>query len=141
MDSLRVHPIGMVKESGFSEDGPKVKDVSSVVATIEILREYSMGLAGLEGEQRVDVVFWLDRVDPEERRDLMSRSSRPSDKDKGVFATRRPQRPNPIGVTRVELIEIEKNRLTVKGLDAYPGTPILDIKPARQRLKSGAKTG
>ena len=140
MDLLRIHPIGVVGESGFSEDGPKVDNVSSVTARIDILEKYAPGLEGLEKEKRIDVVFWLDQVTDEEREDLKSRSKRAGNRGKGVFATRRPQRPNPVGVTRVELQGIEGNHLTVIGLDAYPGTPVIDVKPARDRLRSGART-
>jgi len=140
MDLIKIHPIGVVGESGFSEDGPKVKDVSSVTARIDILEKYAPGLKGLEKETRIDVVFWLDRVSDEEREDPKTRSCRESQRGKGVFATRRPQRPNPVGVTRVELQGIEGNHLTVIGLDAYPGTPVIDVKPARDRLRSGART-
>jgi tRNA-Thr(GGU) m(6)t(6)A37 methyltransferase TsaA len=140
MEPIEVHPIGLVTESGLKEDGPKVKDVSSVTARIEILEKYAPGLTGLEREKRLDVVFWLDRVSDEERADVLSRSKRESDRDKGVFATRRPQRPNPVGVTRVELLGVEGNFLIVQGLDAYPGTPVIDVKPARERLRSGART-
>ena len=140
MNLIRIHPIGVVGESGFSEDGPKVNDVSSVTARIDILEKYAPGLEGLEKEKRIDVVFWLDRVTDAEREDLKSRSSRESDRGKGIFATRRPQRPNPVGVTRVELQGIEGYRLCVIGLVAYPGTPVIDVKPARDRLRSGART-
>jgi tRNA-Thr(GGU) m(6)t(6)A37 methyltransferase TsaA len=141
MDSIQLHPIGVVAASGFRADGPKVDDVSSVTAEIEILEEYTAGLTGLEQEEHIDVFFWLDQIPPDERADLMSRSKRESALGKGVFATRKPQRPNPIGMTRVELVAIAGNRLTVRGLDAYPGTPVLDLKPARDRLRSGARTG
>jgi tRNA-Thr(GGU) m(6)t(6)A37 methyltransferase TsaA len=50
----------------------------------------------------------------------------------GVFASRSPNRPNPIGVTRVKLLKVNGNILTVKGLDAFNGTPVIDIKPARR---------
>jgi tRNA-Thr(GGU) m(6)t(6)A37 methyltransferase TsaA len=140
MNSIEIQPIGVVGESGFTVDGPKVDDVSAVTARIDILDKYAGGLTGLEGEKRIDVIFWLDRVSDEERGDLMSRSTRKSCRGKGVLATRKPQRPNPFGVTRVELVNIEGNQLVVKGLDAYPGTPILDVKPARDRLRSGART-
>jgi len=139
MNAITVRPIGTVGESGLTEDGPKVDDVSTVTARIDILDANAPGLEGLEKEKRIDVVFWLDRVTDEERTELKTRSKRKSEEGKGVFATRRPQRPNPVGLTRVELISIEGNSLTVRGLDAYPGTPVIDIKPARNRIRSGAR--
>jgi tRNA-Thr(GGU) m(6)t(6)A37 methyltransferase TsaA len=141
MDAITIQPVGVVSESTFLEDGPKVDDVSTVTARIDILDEYAPGLEGLDKEKRIDVIFWLDRVTDEEREDPTTRSKRKGESGKGVFATRRPQRPNPVGMTRVELLGIEGNRLIVKGLDAYPGTPVIDVKPARARIRSGARTG
>lgn len=140
MDPISIHPIGVVAESDLTADGPKVEDVSTTTARIEVLDEFAAGLAGLTEQARVDVVFWLDQVTDAERGELMSRSKRKGVAGKGVFATRKPQRPNPIGMTRVELLAIDGNRLTVRGLDAYPGTPVLDLKPAIDRLRSGART-
>jgi len=140
MESISLFPIGVVAQSGLSKDGPKVDDVSTVKARIDILDKFVPGLAGLEGEKRIDVIFWLDRVTKDEREDPMTRSKRERNRGKGVYATRRAQRTNPIGVTRVELLAVEGNRLRVQGLDAFPGTPVLDIKPAVDRLCSGART-
>ena len=140
MDPISIHPIGVVAESDLKADGPKIDDVSTALARIDVLDEFAAGLTGLEGETRIDVVFWLDQVGAQERGDLLSRSKRKSAEGKGVFATRKPQRPNPIGLTRVELVAVDGQSLTVRGLDAYPGTPVLDLKPAIDRLRSGART-
>ncbi len=86
------------------------------------------GLTGLTVGQKVVVVFHLHRSKgfallQHPRGD----ASRPQ---RGVFALRSPQRPNPIGITEVEITAVEGNRLYVRGLDALNGTPVLDIKPA-----------
>jgi tRNA-Thr(GGU) m(6)t(6)A37 methyltransferase TsaA len=86
------------------------------------------GLHGLEKEPRLLVVFFFHRS---EGWDLMQHprgdESRPK---RGVFALRSPRRPNGIGVTEVDLLTIRDNVLTVRGLDAVDGTPVLDLKPA-----------
>jgi len=86
------------------------------------------GLSGLEAGQQVMVVFHFHRS---EGYDLLQHprgnANRPL---RGVFALRSPRRPNPIGVTVVDLVAIEGNVLWVRGLDAINGTPLLDLKPA-----------
>jgi tRNA-Thr(GGU) m(6)t(6)A37 methyltransferase TsaA len=97
---------------------------------IIILSEYEHGLKGIEGFSHLNVVFWMNRIHEKERKDLKARPrGRPDIPLIGVFATRSPHRPNPIGLTLVELVRRKKNILTVKGLDAMNGTPILDLKP------------
>jgi tRNA-Thr(GGU) m(6)t(6)A37 methyltransferase TsaA len=139
MDEITLHPIGVVVESELTEDGDHVDDVSKIVCQIEVYERFLDGLLGVEVGERFDVLFWLNRISEEERQQLTGRSKRDGNEVKGVFARRRPRRPNPIGVTRVMLKSIDSNRLEVQGLDAYPGTPILDIKPGLDKLRSGAK--
>ena len=90
--------------------------------------EVAPGLEGLEKEPRILVVFHFHRS---EGWDLFQHprgdTSRPK---RGVFALRSPRRPNGIGVSEVELLEIKGNVLRVQGLDAVDGTPVLDLKPA-----------
>jgi tRNA-Thr(GGU) m(6)t(6)A37 methyltransferase TsaA len=90
-----------------------------------ILPEFEMGLTDIEGFSHLLVIWTFDRA---EGFDLMV--TPPSDtRAHGVFATRAPRRPNPIGLTVVELIGREGSRLRVRGIDMLDGTPILDIKP------------
>ena len=93
--------------------------------TLEILREYEQGLADIEGFSHLYVLWEFDRSDGFS---LISRA--PSDnREHGVFASRSPRRPNPIGLTVVELLSRNGNILHVRGVDMLDGTPILDIKP------------
>jgi len=86
------------------------------------------GLAGLEKEPRILVVFHFHRSTGYELfQHPRGDTTRPK---RGVFALRSPRRPNPIGVTEVDLLEIRENVLRVRGLDAVDGTPVLDLKPA-----------
>jgi len=86
------------------------------------------GLRDLEREPRILVVFLFHRSrDYELLQHPRGDETRPR---RGVFALRSPRRPNPIGVTEVELLEIRGSELRVRGLDAIDGTPVLDLKPA-----------
>ena len=92
---------------------------------LEILPEFEAGLADIEGFSHLIVLWVFDRV---EGFDLVA--TPPSDnRPHGVFATRSPKRPNPIGLTVVELLRREGSHLHVRGIDMLDGTPILDIKP------------
>jgi tRNA-Thr(GGU) m(6)t(6)A37 methyltransferase TsaA len=85
------------------------------------------GLSGIEPGADIIVLTWLDRA----RRDVLvvhprGDVSRPRE---GVFGTRSPHRPNPIGLHRVTIIAVEDTRVQVRGLEAIDGTPIVDVKP------------
>jgi tRNA-Thr(GGU) m(6)t(6)A37 methyltransferase TsaA len=102
-------------------------------AEIEIDAAWARALDGLEEFSHIWVVWWLDRY--EEPPDFTH--VRPERREEmplvGIFATRSPRRPNPIAVTAVRLLAHEGSRLRVRGLDAYEGTPVLDIKPYLRR--------
>ncbi len=119
-------PIGWVDNGlpmGTSMDTLKASESSVVLDP-----GYAEGLDGLEGEPRIVVVFHFHLSSGFDlRQHPRGDESRPK---RGVFALRSPRRPNPIGVTEVELLEIQGNRLRVRGLDAVDGTPVLDLKPA-----------
>lgn len=90
---------------------------------------YREGLLGIAIGTRLQVLYWMHRLTAEQRRILQAHPrgdhARPV---QGVFALRSPMRPNPIGVTSVEVIGIAGHQLTVTGLDALDGSPVLDIK-------------
>jgi len=96
------------------------------VSTIRLLRRYRRLLGGLEGYSHVLVLFWIHRA-----REWKMPKDHNKPRHVKVFATRMPVRPNPIGISAVELLAFstETGELTVRGLDAVDGTPILDIKP------------
>ena len=96
--------------------------------SLEILPEFEIGLTDIEGFSHLIVLWVFDRLKEEDRRELIG--TPPSDsRPHGVFATRSPRRPNPIGLTVVELLHREGRSLEVLGLDMLDGTPILDVKP------------
>lgn len=108
---------------GHVETGAGAADESMIVIDTEL----AVGLQGLQPGQELMVVFYFDRSrDFELLQHPRGDSSRPK---RGVFSLCSPRRPNPIGVTMVELVEISGNQLLVRGLDAFDGTPVLDLKP------------
>jgi tRNA-Thr(GGU) m(6)t(6)A37 methyltransferase TsaA len=123
---LNLESIGLVRNSVEEST-----DFSEVVSEIVICPGLVEGLFRLEESKEIDVIFWFDRS-PGPQMKLHPKGN-PNNPLVGVFASRSPNRPNPIGVTRVKLIAVKNNILTVKGLDALNGTPVLDIKPAECR--------
>jgi tRNA-Thr(GGU) m(6)t(6)A37 methyltransferase TsaA len=109
-----------------------------VVGELKILSEFEPGLTDIEGFSHLYVIWAFDRS---EGFNLVGKP--PTDnREHGVFATRSPYRPNPIGLTVVELIGREGTLMKVKGVDMLDGTPILDIKPylssiPMEKLKRG----
>jgi len=93
--------------------------------TLDILPQFEPGLTDIEGFSHLFVVWVFDRSEGFELLGTPPIDDRPH----GVFATRSPRRPNPIGLTVVELLRREGNRLQVRGVDMLDGTPILDLKP------------
>lgn len=120
-------PIGFVS-SPYKETSAIPKGLGAqheAVGVLKILPEYEAGLTDIEGLSHLFVIWEFDRSEGFE---LVG--TPPCDqRAHGVFATRSPRRPNPIGLTVVELLRREGADLHVKGVDMLDGTPILDIKP------------
>jgi tRNA-Thr(GGU) m(6)t(6)A37 methyltransferase TsaA len=104
---------------------------AQVVSEIRLDPALAGGLQGLEGFSHVLVVFWLDQIPAFDPAKQLLRKPRGMEDmhELGVFAQRTKYRPNPVGVTAVELVGIRDNVLSVRGLDALDGTPVLDVKP------------
>lgn len=105
---------------------PKNYDESRQTGVLAIDPALSEGLTGISKGQTIVVLFWLDRA---ERNVLQvyPRGDR-SQGLRGVFSTRSPARPNPLGLSELKVLAVNGTRLTVCGLDVYDGTPIIDIK-------------
>lgn len=100
----------------------------NVVTDILINNEYEDALKGLEDYSHLIVIFWMNEVKTCDIRHVPQ--GRVGEvPEVGIFACRCPQRPNPIGISTVQLLSIKRNIVTVKGLDVINNTPILDIKP------------
>lgn len=117
---IELEPVGFVSRISPDEDERE----RSLVAKIVLEEDLEPGLKGIEAWSHIYVIFWMGGEADAERRELCQR-----DDSVGVFAARSPIHPNPLGLTLVELIKREGNVLWVKGLDAFDGTPVLDIKP------------
>ena len=119
-------PVGHVRTQAV---GDEVKDRTRT-SEIVIQPEFEAGLDGIADYSHLYVLFWLHEITQEKRQTLKVHPRGREDLPLvGVFAVRTNLRPNPIGLTVVELVRIEGNVLTVRGLDAFNKTPILDIKP------------
>ena len=128
MTSFNLKVIGRV-ESPLTELGaaPRQADEGAPEAVLVFVPEVLVALRSLRPGQQVLLLTWLDRA----RRDVLSvhprgDTARP---EEGVFSTRSPHRPNPIGLHRVEISSIDGLRVRVRALEAIDGTPILDVKP------------
>ena len=123
-----VRPIGAV-ESPLVDlaDAPRQGEEGAPEAWLVIDPALSLAMRDLAVGQRVVVLTWLDRA----RRDVLVTRPRddPNRAEEGIFSTRSPDRPNPIGLHEVTIVAIDGSRLQVRPLEAIDGTPVLDIKP------------
>ncbi len=115
---MMLHPIGRV-----------VRQDDRVF--LDILPQYAPALDGLSDFSHIWVIFWFHGNDTPEKRAILKVHPRkdPANPLTGVFATRAPVRPNPLGLTCCRLLNIQGSRLEVEGLDAWHDTPVLDLKP------------
>jgi tRNA (adenine37-N6)-methyltransferase len=120
LKTFEITPIGFVSRISADEN----ERDRSLVAKLVVNQDLTPALEGIEEWSHIYVISWLDRVAPASDPVLVHPGS-----GVGVFATRSPIHPNPIGLTLVELVKRAENVLWVRGLDAYQGTPVLDIKP------------
>ena len=129
-----LRPIGRV-ESQLREraDAPRQPQHGAPEAWLEFDPQVEAGLSDLSVGEEILLLTWLHRA---ERDTLRVRpGSDPLAEVRGVFSTRSPDRPNPIGVHRVRIVEVEgPNRFRVDALEAIDGTPIVDVKPVLDRM-------
>jgi len=130
---FEVKPVGIVR-SPYKRDGeaPHQGRFSEEISEIEIFPEFEQGLKDIETCTHLIVLYWFDRA----RRDKLIAIPPHDRREHGVFATRSPNRPNPIGFSVVKLLKREGRVLRVKWLDALDGTPVLDIKPYSSQIDS-----
>ncbi|WP_113703357.1 tRNA (N6-threonylcarbamoyladenosine(37)-N6)-methyltransferase TrmO [Nonomuraea lactucae] len=128
VETFTVEPIGWVESPLIDRDqAPKQGDEGSPEAWLVFEERVREGLRDLGAGDDVIVLTWLDRA----RRDTLSVHprgdlTRPRE---GVFSTRSPDRPNPVGLHRVRILAVEGTRMLVRDLEALDGTPIVDVKP------------
>lgn len=127
MDEITYKPIGVIRTPFKEPRGVPIqpKAASGIKGTVEVLPEYAEGLNDIEGFSNIILIyhFHLTRG--------FSLKVKPylDDRLRGVFSTRAPKRPNPIGISVVGLDGVEGERLYVRDVDIVDGTPLLDIKP------------
>ncbi|MBA7613761.1 MAG: tRNA (N6-threonylcarbamoyladenosine(37)-N6)-methyltransferase TrmO [Calditrichaeota bacterium] len=122
----QIKPIGLVHSRFNTREEVINSRADNRVGEIEIFKEYKDGLSDLEGFSHIIVIFWMHKSS---FRSLKVQPIYHPEKLRGVFATRHPDRPNPLGLTVVELLEKRECILRVKGIDMLDGTPVIDIKP------------
>jgi tRNA-Thr(GGU) m(6)t(6)A37 methyltransferase TsaA len=124
---MRVKPIGIIRTAFQEPTGTPIQPsrADHAKGTVEVFPEYADGLKDLEGFERVWLIYWFHRA--REPRLLVTPFL--DDRERGVFATRAPTRPNAIGMSAVRLLQVASNTLEVADVDILDGTPLLDIKP------------
>ena len=132
MAALELRPIGVIRSALTDRKGaPRQGYEGAPDAAIEIAPEFQRGLDGVKAGDEVLVLTWLHQG----QRDVLEVRPRkdPRNPLTGVFATRSPDRPNPIGLHRVTVTRIDGARLEVRPLEAIDGTPVVDIKPVLEQ--------
>ena len=126
MSKMCLKPVGFVQTEAVGKE----VNIKTVVSKIVFNEEYLEALSGIEDFSHLFVLFWLHETSEKNRKKLKTHPCGREDMPLvGLFATCTPHRPNPIGLTRVKLLDVQGNVITVQGLDAFNGTPVLDIKP------------
>ena len=127
MCEINYRPIGVVHSPFTEPKGTPIQPTGArdVEGTVDLFPEYAAGLKDIEGFSHIILLyhFHLAKGVSLEVRPFMD------DRLHGVFATRAPARPNPIGLSVVRLVRVEGNRLHIRGVDIVDGTPLLDVKP------------
>ena len=123
---IELHPIGYVR-SPYRErgDAPRQGRLSDAVSEIVIDPAYEPGLFRVAEKTHLFVLCWFDRAN----RSTLRVTPPHNPVEHGVFATRSPDRPNPVSLSVVDLLAVDGRVLSVRGLDALDGTPVIDIKP------------
>jgi tRNA-Thr(GGU) m(6)t(6)A37 methyltransferase TsaA len=127
---VQLSQIGVIHSPFQQASGTPIQSraAEGVEGRVEVFAEFVPGLKDLEGFERIWLLYWFDRAAFEQCSLIVSPYLDPQGSH-GLFATRAPARPNPIGISPVRLLEISGNQLRVCDVDILDGTPLLDIKP------------
>lgn len=125
--SMQLKPIGVIRTPFGEPAGAPIQPSKARGArgTVQLMEEYREGLRDLDGFERVWLIYWFHRAG--EQRLLVTPFL--DTRERGLFATRAPSRPNPIGISAVRLVRVQGCTLEVADVDILDGTPLLDIKP------------
>jgi tRNA (adenine37-N6)-methyltransferase len=129
---MKLHPIGTIHTPFTQQRGTPIQAAVAQGAQgrVELLPRYAEALADLDGFERIWLIYAFDRARPLRLTVTPYLDTHP----RGLFATRAPSRPNPIGMSCVRLLGIEGTTLQVADIDVLDGTPLLDIKPYAPRF-------
>lgn len=124
---MKLKPIGFIHTPFQQAAGTPIQPsmAEGVQGTVELWPQYAAGLKDLDGFDRIWLLYWFHRA---AKPKLIVRPYM-DENEHGVFATRAPSRPNPIGMSSVRLLAVEGNILRIADVDILDGTPLLDIKP------------
>ena len=124
---ISYRPIGVIHSPFIDIEGMPIQPTgaSGIQGTVEVFPEFAEGLKDLEGFSHIILLYHFHRVQEAKLIVTPFMDFQP----RGVFATRAPKRPNPIGLSIVKLISIKQNSLHIENVDILDGTPLLDIKP------------
>lgn len=125
--TLQFHPIGIIRTPFKLPEGTPIQTAYGCGVEGEVIVDetFAEALMDLDAFERIWLIYWLDRAGPFQKRVVPYRDTR----EHGLFATRSPCRPNPIGMSVVRLLGRQGGLLRVADLDILDGTPLLDIKP------------
>ena len=124
---IRYQPIGVIHSPFTTIEGMPIQPTGAagIRGAVEVFPEFAEGLKDLAGFSHIILLYYFHRVQGVKLVVTPFMDSQP----RGVFATRAPKRPNPIGLSVVKLLRIEQNVLHIENVDILDGTPLLDIKP------------
>ena len=125
--SVEMKPIGFV--STDADKIPRSWEISDVEGALVFDESYTEGLSDIKPGQHIYVIFQFHKSPEFSSQFLRINPPRHNRREMGVFSTHSPVRPNPIGLSMLEVLRVDGNIIQVKGLDMLDGTPILDIKP------------
>ena len=127
MSEINYTPIGIIHTPFSTPEGTPIqpRGADGIEGTVEVFSQFVDGLADLQGFSHIFLIYHFHLAKP------FSLRVKPflDDKPHGLFATRAPARPNPIGISIVELLDIEDSMLHIRDVDVIDNTPLLDIKP------------
>ena len=137
-ESITYRPIGVIRSEHTEPEETPIQPVyaEGCRGRAEVFPEFAAGLRDLEGFSRVYLVYHMHKAE----RPRLTVQPFLQDVERGVFATRKPCRPNPIGLSIVKMVRREGNILYLDGVDVLDGTPLLDIKPYTARFDCIAGT-
>jgi tRNA-Thr(GGU) m(6)t(6)A37 methyltransferase TsaA len=135
-DNITYKPIGIIHTPFTKLDGMPIQPTGAagVKGTVEVFPEYAEGLGDLDGFSHIMLLYHFHKVRAAKLTVVPFLDTEPH----GVFATRAPRRPNPIGLSVVRLVGVECNVLSIENVDMLDGTPLRDIKPFVPDLDQGA---